>query len=377
MNGLYSIVGFIAWGLAVFETPIYAGEGDILIGSVGMSLDQRMRQAEAGGFSGVVLAAHKGHIIIAKGYGWADKEHGITFDSSTVFDIGSITKQFTAAAIVKLETMGKLRVNDLMSLYIQGVPEDKATITIHQLLTHTAGFPDSLGDDYEKADTEGFLKLALGCKLRHTPGEKNSYSNVGYSLLGIIIEKVSGMSYETFLRKELLTPAGMDATGYVLPDWKTRRVAHGYQSGWKDWGTPLDHPWGCDGPWWHLKANGGILSNVHDMYRWHQALSSGGVLPAEAVAKLQTAYVKESGLLPSTSYGYGWVVEKTKDGKTMISHNGSNAIFYAEIRRWIEDDKVLIVASNRADFWALKIVKNLSEILLGETVGVASSSAKE
>jgi len=370
-------MGFLAWGLAVFETPICAEERDILAGSVGTSLDQRMRQAEADGFSGVILAAHKGHIVIAKGYGWADKDRGLAFDSSTVFDIGSITKQFTGAAIVKLETMGKLRVDDLMSRYIEGVPEDKATITIHQLLTHTAGFPDSLGDDYEKVDTEDFLKLALGCKLRHAPGEKYDYSNVGYSLLGIIIEKVSKMSFEAFLHSELFAPAGMEATGYALPDWKTLRVARGYQRGWKDWGTPLDHPWGSDGPWWHLKANGGILSNVHDMYRWHQALGLGVVLPPEAVAKLQTAYVKESGLLSSTSYGYGWVVEKTKDGKTMISHNGSNAIFYAEIRRWIEDDKVLIVASNRADFWALKIVKSLSEILLGETVGVASSSAKE
>ncbi|MBL7825683.1 MAG: beta-lactamase family protein, partial [Saprospiraceae bacterium] len=278
-----------------------------------------LQQYEAAGYHGSVLAASKGKILVEQGYGLADREAGRKQDAETVFCIGSITKQFTAAGIVKLESMGKIRVEDALSTYFPDAPADKAKITIHQLLTHTAGFPGAIGDDYETVNTQQFLKLAWETPLLTPPGTQYEYSNVGYSILGILIEKISGKSYDAFLREHLWLPAGMKQTGYLLPGFKKENLAVGYEQD-KRWGTALDHAWLVDGPGWHLRANGGVLSTVGDMYRWYLALKKHVVMPESAVKKLFTPYVKEGPNAPSY-YGYGWVVQQAGE-KQVIWHNG-------------------------------------------------------
>lgn len=147
-------------------------------------------------FSGGLLIVKNGQQIFSKGYGFADKEGGIKFTSTTPASMGSITKAFTAAGIMKLVEMGKVSLSDNLEKFFPDVPTDKASITLKQLLTHSSGFVEFLkedGGDYEKINTKDFLNRAFNSKLAFTPGEKGIYTNVGMSILGIVIEKVSGM----------------------------------------------------------------------------------------------------------------------------------------------------------------------------------------
>jgi len=336
---------------------------DKIEGEPGRTLDRYMMRAEANGFAGAVLAARGGRILLAKGYGLADRENKIPETAETVFSIGSITKQFTGAAILKLESLEKLRITDVLNKYFKDVPADKAGITLHQLLTHTAGFIDALGDDYDPIGREEFVALAMASKLRFVPGARYEYSNVGYSLLGIIVELVSGQNYEDFLREEIFKPAGMTRTGYLRPGFAKSNLAVGYREE-ERWGTALDRPWRAEGPGWHLRANGGILSTVDDMYRWFLALKSDAILPPEAKAKYFAPHVKE---YPDgrTYYGYGWVTEKTEAGTTLIWHNGGNGIYNAFMGFDLENDLAVIVSSNVSG----KISDSYAERIFGIMTG--------
>lgn len=345
----------IALSLAVFivsVTNVAASDQPAIVdgtvrGELAGRLDDHMKKLEAGGFSGVLLVAKDGGVILAKGYGMADRDKKVRATADTVMCVGSVTKQFTGAAILKLEAQGKLKVTDPITRYFKDVPEDKAGITLHQLLTHTAGFGAELGDDYQKIGRDDFIRLALQSKLRSKPGERHRYSNVGYSLLGAVIEVVTGQSYEQYLHDQLFVPAGMMKTGYLLPKWGPNELAHGYQRDGKDWGTMRDKPWDSDGPYWHLRANGGILSTAGDMYRWHLALLGETVLPKSAKDKYFKPHVPE-GPVGGSHYGYGWVIDRTPRGTRVITHNGGNGIFAADCYRFIDEDVFLFTASSVA-----------------------------
>jgi CubicO group peptidase (beta-lactamase class C family) len=295
---------------AVLLTATAAAQPPIVHGPLAQTLDAHMARLEAYGFSGSLLVAKGGEVILQKGYGFADADRKAPFTADTAFDIGSITKQFTAAAVMKLEMQGKLSVQDPVSRWFDGVPEDKKAITIHHLLTHSAGLEDVFGDDYEEMPRDELVKKALASKLLWPPGTRYRYSNAGYSLLGAIVEKASGQPYEVFLKESLWKPAGMTRTGYLLQE--KGPLARGVQDG-KDWGTPLDHAWASDGPWWNLRANGGVISTVGDLYKWHQALEGEAILSKEAKAKIFTPHVAEDEEGRS-HYGYGWAIFKTPRG---------------------------------------------------------------
>lgn len=315
------------------------------------------------GFSGSILVAKDGKIILSKGYGLADRERNIPITNQTVFTVGSITKQFTGAAILKLQMMGRLNVNDPITKYFKNVPDDKKEITLHHLLTHTAGFPGAIGDDFQPISREEFTKLAMETRLQRKPGELYEYSNVGYSLLGAIIEIITHDSYEKFLHQHLFEPAGMKMTGYRIPQWKVDELAHGYR-GEKDWGTLLDKPWANDGPYWHLRANGGILSTVEDMYQWHLALQGDKILSEEVKQAYYTPYVPE-GEGADSYYGYGWAIFATPRNTRLIAHNGGNGIFAADFLRYLDEDVVIIGLSNIAGKPAWKVTTQVARIVFG------------
>lgn len=307
-------------------------------------IEAYLQKAAANGYHGSVLVARQGIVLLENGYGFADRETKRPQTAETVFSIGSITKQFTAAAIMKLESLEKLHLSDPIFKYFPEAPDDKKEITIHQLLTHTAGFRGAIGDDYDTIDSKDFMKLAFSSQLSFTPGEGYEYSNVGYSILGIIVEKVSGQNYEVFLQEHLFLPAGIKRTGYLLPNFKKEQLATGYLNG-ERWGTALDRPWTNEGPGWHLRANGGILSTVGDMFKWYNALQNHIVLPANAVEKMFTPFAREGENAPSF-YGYGWVVQDLKNGQQAIWHNGGNGVYNAFMGFIPAEDIVIIVSSN-------------------------------
>lgn len=323
-----------AWGDGI--TAATAGTtGEIVEGDVASKLDMYLTRITPFGFSGALLVAKNGKIILNKGYGMAIRAENVPNTSETVFSTGSITKQFTAAGIMKLEMMGKLKTEDPIAKYFDDVPEDKKGITLHHLLTHTSGVVDALGPDYVEAPRDETARKTLDAPLRFQPGEQFGYSNAGYSLLAAVIEKVSGQNYEEFMNANIFIPSGMKFTGYRMPEWDKKVVAHWYR-GEKDNGTPLEKNY----PQWHLLGNGGILSTTEDMYRWHQALLEDKVLSAEVKRKMFTPFLNE--------YGYGWDVIQREMG-TLIQHDGGSMLGNsAEMRRYIDAKTVTILFCNQS-----------------------------
>ena len=266
----------------------YSGERGQVRGPLGRALDAYLSRLEGFGFSGSAFVAKGGEIVLDRGYGLADRVRRRPYTAETIFDIASISKQFTAAAILKLETEGKLKTADPIAKFFGPVPPDKEPLTLHRLLTHTAGLAESFGDEYEPVSRQELIRRALASDLLVRPGRKFRYSNAGYSLLAAVVEIAAGEPYETYLRQRLWQPAGMAHTGFHVPD--RGRAAHGYAPG-LDWGTPFDHPWAPDGPYWNLRGCGGIVTTADDLYRWHQALAGDAILPRAEREKLITPWV--------------------------------------------------------------------------------------
>jgi CubicO group peptidase (beta-lactamase class C family) len=348
--------------LLAFLSPSIA-RGAVVKGPLGTALDRYLKELAGYGYSGSVLVAQKGEVVLDQGYGLADRAHGTPFTADTLFDIASISKPFTAAAVLRLEMKGKLKVEDKVSRFFPDAPPDKAGITLHQLLTHTAGFPETIGPEYEPLARKAFLRRIFATKLVHRPGERFLYSNAGYSLLAAVVEVVSGRPFGEFLRAEVFLPAGMRHTGF-LPDAADRaRLAHGY-TGDGDWGTSLDHPHAPDGPWWNLRGNGGILTTTGDFYRWHTALQGNAVLSAPEREKYQSPKVPEGrGEFPK--YAYGWSVSRSPSNTRKLSHVGGNGVFQADYRRYPEEGAVIAIASNTDDYSAIAIANQIEQRLFG------------
>jgi len=335
---------------------------DVVQGDVGTRLDAYLTRLVPFGWSGSVLVARDGEIVLNKGYGLANRAQHTPWTSDTVGNIGSITKQFTAAAILKLEAMGKLNVMDRMSAYLPAVPADKAGITLHQLLTHTAGLAGDLGGtDDQPIGRDELVKVVLASRLAHPPGDTFEYSNEGYSLLAAIVERVSGEAYEQFLHDRLFVPAGMTKTGYLLPKYTDAEIARGYRADGTEWGTVYKRGWRADGPGWYLRGNGGLQSTTGDLYKWHLALGEETVLPAAERTKLFTPYVQTPG---GDRYAYGWGVDVTPRQTTVISHNGGNGIYFADLRRYVDEKTVIIALGNTPVVPATFIAMNRLEPLV-------------
>jgi CubicO group peptidase (beta-lactamase class C family) len=298
------------------------------------------------GASGTLVAARDREMLHCQGFGLADRERQVAAGCDTAYDTMSMTKQFTAAAILKLEMMGRLRVTDPIAAHIGPVPKGKREITVHHLLTHTSGLAGALGGDYEPVSREQMLAAALRSALRSHPGENYRYSNLGYSLLAAIVEKVSRMGYEEFLARHLFAPARMTQTGYVLPQWRPGQVAVEYDARGRPHGRPFEHRWADDGPYWNLRGNGGVLSTARDIFRWHVALTRGKVLNRRAKKKLFKAHVREE---PggSSYYGYGWVVWKSDRFGRVAWHNGGNRWSYGELARLLDTGVMVFWITNR------------------------------
>lgn len=311
------------------------------------------------GFTGTVLIASGEKIIHSAGYGLANRSNKIENTTFTYHDIGSVTKQFTAAGILKLEMEGKLTTEATIDLFFEGVPNEKKTITLHQLLTHTSGIHDSSSDDYDLVTKEQALDRIFSSPSYES--DQYSYSNDGYTLLAAIIETVSGQSYEDFIYKNLFLPANMQNTGYTLPKFEENKIANGYFID-KDCGKPTEKNY----PYWNLIGNGGMLSTSGDLHKWHCALLGDTIISKEAKQKLFTPYLRD--------YAYGWRVLDTKHG-TVHEHGGASSYgTCAHFRRYIEKDLVIIVLCNQFSETSNQMAKiisdKLSKILFGQDVSI-------
>lgn len=328
-------------------------------------IDTYLSNGTANGFSGAMLVTIEGEVIINKGYGLANKDTKSLINPNTIFDIGSNTKQFTSTAILKLVEQNKLSVTDSLSKYFTDLPIDKQNITIHQLLTHSAGFLDSQGRDFDEISQKDFFEKLFASKLLFEPGENYSYSNTGYSILGRIIELASSQSYEAFLNEHLFTPAGMLQTGYLLPKWDTKQLSHGYNRNIIETESTVTRYQEDGVVNWHLKGNGGINSTQNDMLLWYKALKTNKILTPESFEKLTTPYVSSSN--STYSYGYGWGFKKTENDRLRLSHNGSNGPFAHSLIWYPKEDLYIVYATNANSAKVEGIARVVEKMILDET----------
>lgn len=326
---------------------------------LGARADSVMRVAERAGFSGVVRIDRNGTTILEKGYGLANRAERIPFTPATVVQIGSNTKDFTVVAVLQLQERGRLNVKDAIGKYFPSAPSDKRDITIWQLVTHTAGLPDLLGGDFEPVSRSQLIENAFRARLLAPPGTAERYSNLGYSLLAAIIERVTGQTYDTYVHDRILAPLGLTRTGFLTPGFPPRDLAHGYLIDGTDAGTMLAKPHAADGPYWNLRGNGGMLSTVGDMHAFYTALFE--------TDKLLKPITRALRFNPNESIGLA----------------GSDNVNYFVYERDPEAHVEMIIASTNASMKAPPIRRELSRVLgfgrgeggRGVVVGAAPSSS--
>jgi CubicO group peptidase (beta-lactamase class C family) len=305
---------------------------------------------EYGKFNGSVLVSDQGKVIYKKGFGMANMEWDIPNQPNTKHRLGSITKQFTAMLILQLVEEGKLDLQAPITTYLPDYPKASGDIiTTHHLLTHTSGipnyteFPNFMEDESRNPYTpEEFVKTFSDNALDFTPGEKFSYSNSGYFLLGDLIEKLAGKSYEQMLQDKIFIPLSMKDSGYDNHGDILKNRATGYEKQGGDYvnSSYLD----MSIPY----AAGSIYSTVEDLYKWDQALYTTSILPKEYM----TMYFKPH--IPgfdNLHYAYGWIVGYAKIGKSTdsiyaIGHGGGINGFNTNISRTTSNNSLVVLLNN-------------------------------
>jgi len=307
-------------------------------------------------FSGTVLIAKEGKILFQKGYGMANYEFNVGNTPDTKFQVGSITKQFTAMAILQLAEKGALDIQDPVSKYFPEYPNGEK-ITIHHLLTHRSGIWDYTHDiDFlahakRSWSPQEIVSLFQGKPFSFPPGQKNEYSNSNYVLLGLIIEKVSGMPYEEYLSKNILQPSNMHDSGYGDNKKILQKRASGYIMNMEQIeNAPFMDPS-------YVYAAGAMYATVQDLYRWDQMLYTEKLL---SKAYLDRMFTPDPG-----GYGYGWKIKKW-NGYQHIYHDGEYSGFASQISRFPEQQAVIITLSNFYHAPVDEINTKLAEILFGK-----------
>lgn len=306
------------------------------------TLDRVMKADVQSGTPGIaLLVARDGKIAFEKGYGLADIGGRKPVTPETIFRIGSITKQFTATAILLCEEDGRLRTEDTLDKFFPGFPRG-GRITLHHLLTHTSGIrsftdlPEFMSHVTEPRTAEQMVAMFRDAKPVFAPGTDWQYCNSGYFLLGEIAGRAAGRPYAELLRDRIFTSAGMIRTGVHRPGLNLPDEARGYARGEGGWTPAVD---------WNMSQAGGageIYSTVGDLFRWNEAMFNGRALKAASMRKAHTPVNVGSGSTLGKSYGYGWIVAENR-GLKVLWHNGGLDGFSSELMRF-PDQKVTIAA---------------------------------
>jgi CubicO group peptidase (beta-lactamase class C family) len=315
--------------------------------------------AKDGRFMGSVLVARGNQVLLSKGYGSANLEWAIPNDPTTKFRLGSLTKQFTAAAILLLEERGKLKIDDPVKVYLPDAPAAWDKVTIYHVLTHTSGipsftsFPDYRTTEATPSTPEQLVARFKDKPLEFVPGEKWTYSNSGYVLLGYLIEKISGEEYAKFIQANIFDPLGMKDSGYDSNSAVIPRRAAGYEPG-------------TNGPvntgFIHMSipfSGGALYSTTEDLLRWEQGLFGGKLLKAESLQKMTTPFLK--------NYAFGLGVD-TKSGEKVIAHGGGIEGFNTYLAYYPDDALTVVVLANLTRSNPDRMARMLGDLAHGKEV---------
>lgn len=326
---------------------------------------------EYGQFNGSILVAENGKVIYKKGFGMANMEWGISNQPDTKFRIASVTKQFTAALVLQLVEEGKIKLDGKITDYLTDYRKDTGEkVTVHQLLNHTSGIPDYKNVSSNPYSPADFVKKYVSGELEFEPGTKYKYNNGGYSILGAIIEKVTGKSYETVLQERILKPLGMTNSGYAHNSSLLEKHASSYEK------TPNGY---VNAPYIDMSipyAAGSIYSTVEDLFKWDQSLYEDKILSAESKRLMFTP-----GL---SNYGYGIRITDQpigkSDRKTKVIWHGGGGIngFASLISRAVEKRQTVIILDNGSNGLNLpKMTNSILGILNGQPFEAPKKSIAE
>jgi CubicO group peptidase (beta-lactamase class C family) len=280
---------------------------------------------ESYGFSGTVLVVKDGRVVLHEGYGFADRERRIRNGPATLYEVASLNKTLTAAAILQLEARGALDAGDPLSRHLGAFPPAKAAATIHHLATHTAGLVPEGADLGAGTDREAFVENVKRVAPESAPGERYRYTNAGYSVLAAIVERLSGMPYETYVRERLTAPAGLRDV-YFRGEPLPRPMALGYEGTPRKVIVPEPMRWGTRGA-------GGWITTVGDLHRWYLTLQAN----PEMRKMFQERPEQE---------GYAWHVDRDADGRRRIHKGGGMPQYATQIVHYPDDRLLIIWASN-------------------------------
>lgn len=300
-------------------------------------------------FMGSVLVAKNGKVIFSKSYGMADLEWSVPNSSTTRFNIASMTKQFTAASILLFEDRGKLKTDDLVKKYLPEAPASWDKITIYHLLTHTSGIRED-AVEYEPGTPD---KLVFDDEpLNFQPGEKWEYINKGYIVLGYLLERISGQTYEEFVQENIFKPLGMNDSGLLSFVTVIPRRATGYWPG-NNGIENADRPDPRKG-----FSAGSLYSSTEDLLRWNTALFGGKLLTPASLRKMTTPFKGD--------YACGLYVKRV-NGHLMIEHDGNNIGFNSDMAYYPEDRIAVIVLANLNGTVTSEMTRALAAVAYGET----------
>ncbi len=323
-------------------------------------LEQVYSQLQQGGFEGVIAVSRQGGEPSYRSFG--NRSHREVLDENTQVDVGSITKTITAVMVLKLVDQERISLDTTIADIWPNAPADKAGINVHQLLTHSAGFIEAVGRDFEPLGKDDFLTRTFSRQLLFAPGEQYAYSNVGYSVLAAMIEARSNKTYEDYLRSDLLGDTNITDIGYasILDDERSLLNAQGDGIAATSWGGPKPH--------WNLIGNGGLVMTPNAMAQFRQAFLRGQLVTPQSVALVQTPHIREGENAPSF-YGYGLVVQDHPRLGRFYWHNGGNGHFTANWTDYTDNgDFVFAASSSRtigADDALLRVAEALFDLKLG------------
>ena len=349
---------FVLWTL--FSPYSLAGQSSSTDAAVTDYVKAEMQRQHIPGLS--LLVVKSGKIVRAEGFGLANVELQVPVKPETVFQSGSVGKQFTATAVMMLVEEGKIGLDDSLPKYFPGVPAPWNGVTVRQLLSHTAGFGDYPKDfDFRKDWTEEEeLKLIESTPLAYAPGTDWAYSNFGYVTLGILIHRVTGEFYGDFLRQRIFAPLGMTSTRIISEADIVANRAAGYrlvkgELKNQEWVAPIVN----------TTADGSLYFNILDLAQWDGALYTEKLLKRSSLDLMWTPALLKNGQPNQGNYGFGWFIEQ-RHGHRCIHHDGAWQGFETAIDRYVDDQLTVVALSNLGDSEPGKITQHVAEMYLKE-----------
>lgn len=307
-----------------------------------------------------LLVCRDGQIIKAQGYGFANVELQVPVKPETVFQSGSLGKQFTATAVMMLVEEGKIKLDDSITAYLKDAPSAWSKVTIRELLSHTAGFTDypqafNFRNDYTE---DQLLKIIETTPLAFTPGTSWSYSNLGYATLGILIHRVTGEFYGDYLQQHIFGPLGMQTARIIDEEDIIANRAAGYRlvkANLKnqDWVAPTIN----------TTADGSLYFSIMDLAKWDAALYTDKLLKLSKLQEMWTASRLTNGQTNSGNYGFGWFIANVQ-GHRVVQHSGAWQGFETHISRYLDDKLTVVVLTNLAGADSGRIAQHVAAMHL-------------